>query len=132
VHCLQDNVVGVFNAVGFAGPVTMAELLAGCKCASSSAVTFTWASEEFLRAHEVGAWMEMPLWIPREHRSRILNARAIDKGLRFRPLADTIRDTLQWARSERGDKPFERTGCKPEKERALLQAWHEQHKAAAK
>ena len=53
-------------------------------------------------------------------------------GLRFRPLADTIRDTLQWAKTERGDKPFARTGVKAEKETALLGKWKEQQAKPAK
>jgi 2'-hydroxyisoflavone reductase len=121
LHVLEARVVGVHNAVGFAGPVTMQEVLAGCKCATSSAVTFTWASEEFLEQNEVGAWMEMPLWIPRGGRGPVSNAKAIAAGLEFRPLGDTIRDTLQWAKTGRGDRPFARTGVKPEKEQALLQ-----------
>lgn len=132
VHAFENQVVGVYNAVGFTGTVTMGDLLSGCKCATSAAVELTWASEQFLQEHDVGAWMEMPLWIPSERRSRVVNTRAVNNGLRFRPLADTIRDTLQWARTERGDGPFERTGVKPDKERALLQAWHRQAKAAGR
>ncbi|MGE3172628.1 MAG: NAD-dependent epimerase/dehydratase family protein [Planctomycetota bacterium] len=124
VHLLEERATGTYNAVGFAGPVSMQELLHGCKCATPSPVSFTWASEEFLQENEVGAWMEMPLWIPRGGRGPIANQRAMAQGLAFRPLADTIRDTLQWARTERGDRPFERTGVRPEREAELLEKWH--------
>lgn len=126
VHCLEQPVTGVYNAVGYAGPLSMAELLHGCKCATAVPVTFTWASEEFLKANSVGPWMEMPLWLPREGRSYAINAKAIAAGLRFRPPADTIRDTLHWARTGRGGRPFARTGVAPEKERELLAKWHAQ------
>jgi len=128
VHALEARLAGTYNAVGFAGAVSMQDLLAGCKCATSKPVTFTWVAEDFLLGNDVGPWMEMPLWIPKGNRGRIVNKKAIDAGLVFRPLGDTIRDTLQWAKTERGDRPFDRTGLKPEKETALLAKWHAQQK----
>ncbi|MFO1076753.1 MAG: NAD-dependent epimerase/dehydratase family protein [Planctomycetota bacterium] len=130
LHCLEQNVTGVYNATGFAGRVSMAEVLSACKCATANACELVWVSEEFLRANKIGAYLMMPLWIPRDGRSVIQNHKARDKGLVFRPIADTIRDTLQWARTERGDKPFERTGIKPERERELIALWREQQGAA--
>ncbi|MEZ6037680.1 MAG: NAD-dependent epimerase/dehydratase family protein [Planctomycetota bacterium] len=122
---VEQNTVGVYNAVGFAGRVSLGEVLAACKCATSKPVTLTWASEEFLQQNEVRPYMEMPLWIPREGRSMVQNQKAMAKGLTFRPIADTVRDTLAWARTERGDKPFTRTGLRTEREQELLKAWHE-------
>jgi 2'-hydroxyisoflavone reductase len=120
LHCIEQNVTGVHNATGFHGRVSMAEVLAACKCASSTPANLVWASEEFLQQHEVRPYMQMPLWIPREGRSMVGNQKAIAAGLRFRPIADTVRDTLQWAKTERGDKPFARTGLPAEREQELL------------
>jgi 2'-hydroxyisoflavone reductase len=125
LHCIEHDVFGVYNATGFAGRVSMDEVLCACKCATATPSTMTWVSEEFLRDNKVGAYMAMPLWIPREGRSLVANRRAMDKGLVFRPIADTIRDTLQWAKTERGDKPFARTGVGANREKELLRAWHE-------
>jgi 2'-hydroxyisoflavone reductase len=130
VHCLEQNITGVYNATGFAGPVTMEQVLMGCQCASAVPSTLVWASEEFLAANQVQPWMEMPLWIPRAGRGTVKNDKAIAKGLRFQPIADTIRDTLQWAKTERGARPFASTGVKAEKEAALLAKWKEQQAAA--
>jgi 2'-hydroxyisoflavone reductase len=131
LHCVEQSVVGVFNATGFAGAVSMQDVLCACKCATANAVTLTWASEEFLSANEVGPWMTMPLWLPREGRSLVDNARAIRSGLRFRPIADTVRDTLQWAGAERGDKPFSSTGLPAAREAELLAKWRDSVKARA-
>lgn len=131
LHCIEQRVTGVYNANGFAGRVSMADLLCACKCATSKPVTLVWASEEFLAENKVGPWMQMPLWIPRDGRSVVANQRAIDKGLRFRPVGDTVRDTLQWAQTERGDKPFQGTGLPEARERELLAKWHEATKARA-
>ena len=131
LHCIEQNVVGVYNATGFHGRVSMAEMLGACKAATSTPVTLTWASEEFLQENSVQPYMQMPCWIPRDGRSVIDTQKAQAKGLKFRPLADTIRDTLQWAKTERGDKPFARTGLKPERETELLAKWHASKPAAA-
>ena len=131
LHVVEQSFTGIYNVTGFAGRVSMAELLGACKCATANATTLTWASEEFLAENKVRPYSEMPLWIPREGRSVVANARAIEKGMTFRPIADTVRDTLSWAKTERGDKPF-RTGLPPERETVLLGKWHEAAKADRK
>ncbi|HZP80027.1 MAG TPA: hypothetical protein VFB21_00185 [Chthonomonadaceae bacterium] len=50
--------------------------------------------------------------------------KAIASDLTFRPLADTIRDTLAWD-ATRPQGTELRAGLKPEKEAALLQAWRD-------
>lgn len=123
LHCLEQDVAAIHNATGFAGRVSMAELLCACKCATATPMNLVWVSEEFLRENKVQPYMQLPLWIPREGRSVVGNQRAIAAGLRFRPIADTVRDTLLWAKAERGDKPFERTGLTAEREAELLAKW---------
>ena len=128
LHCLEQNVTGVHNATGFAGRTSMQEVLGACKCATSTPVELVWVSEEFLAAEKVQPYMQMPLWIPRDGRSVVDCKKAIAAGLRFRPIADTVRDTLQWAKTERGDKPFGRTGLAAERERELIAKWRKEGK----
>ncbi len=128
LHCIEHDVVGVHNVTGFHGRVSMQEVLGACKCATSTPVTLTWCSEEFLAANKVQPYMQMPLWIPRDGRSVVDCSKAIAAGMRFRPIADTVRDTLQWAKAERGDKPFARTGLPAEREKELLAKWHAENK----
>lgn len=120
LKCVEEQIVGVYNVTGFHGRVSMAELLGACKCATSSPVELVWAPEELLAEQKVQPYMQMPLWIPRDGRSVVDCSAAIAKGLRFRPIADTVRDTLQWAKQERGDKPFARTGLPAEREAELV------------
>lgn len=123
VHCIEQGIHGVFNADGFAGTLTMADFLGGCRCATSNPVEFVWADDEVLAQHGVGAWMEMPMWIPAAGNSYARNERAIANGLTFRPIGDTIRDTLAWARDEATRrKMFGRTGIAPEKEAKVIAA----------
>jgi hypothetical protein len=44
--------------------------------------------------------------------------------LAFRPLEDTVRDTLAWAQQTRPADHAWRAGLKPDREQALLEAWH--------
>lgn len=120
LRCAEQQTTGTYNATGFHGRVSMAEILAACKCATSRPVELVWASEEFLAEHKVQPYLQMPLWIPRDGRSVVDCSRAIAKGLAFRPIADTVRDTLHWARTERGDRPFTRTGLPAEREAELI------------
>ncbi|MFK7740880.1 MAG: NAD-dependent epimerase/dehydratase family protein [Planctomycetota bacterium] len=123
LHCVEQKVVGVYNAVGFAGRTSMSEVLSACKCATSREVQLTWASEEFLAENKVRAYSELPLWIPREGRRMVANDKAMANGLAFRPISETIRDTLAWAKQERGDRRW-RAGLRREREQELLKKWH--------
>jgi len=129
--CAEKRVAGIHNVTGFHGRVDMRDVMSACKAATSSPVTLTFVSEEFLKDNKVGAYMQMPLWIPREGRSVVANQKGIAAGMKYRPIADTVRDTLQWALTERGDKPFARTGISAERERELLAKWHAQTKAGS-
>jgi len=59
---VEARQTGIYNADSQAGAVTMEQLLETCKAVGRSDATFTWVSEEFLAAHKVGEWMEMPLF----------------------------------------------------------------------
>jgi 2'-hydroxyisoflavone reductase len=68
----------------------------------------------------------MPLWVPSAEAGfgRFNIARAKAAGLTFRPLADTIRDTLAWDSARPADAE-RRHGLKPAREAELLAAWHQ-------
>lgn len=58
--------------------------------------------------------------------------RAIAAGLSYRPLVDTVEDTLAWLKAESADAKSGETGAvdlpgglSPARERELLQAWHQ-------
>jgi 2'-hydroxyisoflavone reductase len=103
----------------------MEGLLEECKNVSQSDAHFIWASEEFLLEEQVAAWSEMPLWLPEDaapHLKGFMSispAKAIAEGLSFRPLSETIGDTLSWIRTNQPDEPL-KAGLNSDKERALL------------
>jgi 2'-hydroxyisoflavone reductase len=111
---------GAFNATG---PATMRDVISACCAATGSDVRVVEVDETFLRAHEVGQWVELPLWIDSgdtEWRAmmEVDTSRAHAARLRFRPLVETVRGTLEDAR------PVEGAGLTPEREQQLLEAWH--------
>jgi nucleoside-diphosphate-sugar epimerase len=135
---LENRDMGTFNATGPAKPLTMKELLEACKQASNSDATFTWADAAFLEKHNVRAWMDMPVWVTpggeMAGMSAVSNARAVARGLKFRPAVDTARDTLTWFNGlppERQAELRKRAGLPPEREREVLAAWHQQQAGAA-
>jgi 2'-hydroxyisoflavone reductase len=51
-------------------------------------------------------------------------AKAVAAGLNFRPLNETIRDTLSWFQSTRSNDEL-KAGLDRDKERRLLYKWHD-------
>jgi 2'-hydroxyisoflavone reductase len=70
--------------------------------------------------------MGLPLWIPASAGYPgffdVGNARAMQSGLRMRPLVETARDTLGWLQTRPPDRPW-KAGLAPEREAELLAAW---------
>ncbi len=118
---------GTYNATGPEEPLTMIEMLKVCQSAAERDVRFTSVSEAFLLEQGVAPWIELPLWMPTpgpmDGLMEVRCRRALDAGLRFRPLIDTIEDTLEWVRDQPG--PPYKAGMDPEREQELLQIWSE-------
>jgi 2'-hydroxyisoflavone reductase len=109
LSAVEQGVSGTFNATNEG--VAWGELLAGADV--------TWVSDEFLQEHEVGPWMELPLWLPDPewagmHATDV--SRAVAAGLRFRSLEDTISGAATAPAAES-------VGLTPEREAELLTAW---------
>jgi len=111
---------GVFNATGESMPFQ--RLLDECRSVSGSDARFTWVPSETLLEAGVEEWMGVPLWIASpgwDAANRVVVERAIEAGLSFRPLPETIRDTLAW-HAEREWPLAEGVGLSSERERELL------------
>ena len=124
VHSLERDIGGTFNAAGPAlAETSMAEFLYGIRAITNTPLSFTWIDEAFLQGREV----RYPLWYPPADGplrgiSRVRSNRAVAAGLRFRPLADTAYDTLEWFKSvdqERRD----RLDLFLDRDREVLEAW---------
>jgi len=107
----------------------MGAMLETCKQVSNSDADIKWASVEFLGRHEVAPWSDMPVWIPNTEEdagfSRVDISKAIKAGLKFRPLEETVRDTLEWVATRPSDREW-RAGLSAEKEAKVLAALKEE------
>jgi 2'-hydroxyisoflavone reductase len=129
VRLVEARAVGVYNGVGPAAPMSIAEMLYGIRATTGGELSFTWVDAGFLKQHEVEEWQEVTVWVPPVGEyagfSSSSIARAKQAGLTFRPLATTAVDTLAyWASLPEDRRAQPRAGLAPDKERAVLAAWH--------
>jgi 2'-hydroxyisoflavone reductase len=98
VAAVEAGTAGVFNTVGPAEPITVAQLLAECIAVAGSDAEPAWAGDRFLLEQGVQPWTDLPLWLPAEDAGFLAvdAGRARAAGLRTRPPAETIADTLRW------------------------------------
>jgi 2'-hydroxyisoflavone reductase len=111
----------------------MGRFLAACQAVTGSDARLIWVEERFLLDAGVGPWVELPLWIPEGEMSGLLQIdcrKAWAAGLSFRPLAETIRDTLAWD-ATRPSGTERKAGMAPDREAALLATWRKRTGATA-
>jgi 2'-hydroxyisoflavone reductase len=149
IHSAENNLKGSYNAVG--NPLRWGMVL-------PTPTKLTWVPPDFIEEHKVApGGPELPIWVPSSGADAGFhtrsNARGVAAGLKFRPVRDTIDALLVWwpkevARRDRvakqliaeaeakgtevprfGDPNRPRSGLAPEKEAALLIAWHERESA---
>ena len=110
---------GVLNATGPAEPLSFVELLDRMRTTIGSDANLVWTDEQRILAADVQPWTELPLWLPGSEHAGMARAdisRALAAGLTFRPLEETIADTLAWDRTVPGDRPT----LRPEREQEIL------------
>ena len=119
VHATEQAQSGVFNATG--DPITFGQLLDACQ-AVTGPVDVVWVPSKKLVEAGVGEWIELPLWIAAPEFAGMQRAdvsKSVEAGLTFRPVAETIADTLAWD-SQRESPQAEGVGLSPEREGELL------------
>jgi 2'-hydroxyisoflavone reductase len=131
IRLAEQGTIGIYNATGPRSPLSIAEMLYAIRgvTSGSNEIRFTWVDSKFLAEQKVRAWSDMPVWVSDDPESagfsRISNERAISKGLTFRPLAETARDTLDWFKTlPEARRAKMLAGLTREREKAVLAAWH--------
>jgi 2'-hydroxyisoflavone reductase len=132
IRMVENGEVGIYNATGPAQQLGVGEMLDGIKGALNANATFTWAKADFLEEQKVSPWSDMPVWVPPSGEegglSRTSIKRALDKGLTFRPLPVTARDTLAWFKTLPAERQATlKAGLKPEREAEVLAEWHKRN-----
>jgi 2'-hydroxyisoflavone reductase len=130
LRMVEAQQTGIFNATGPLAPLPMGNLLETCRQVSGSDARFTWADERFLLENGAQPWSELPLWLSESDpdnagASAVSIQRALNAGLTFRPLTDTVQATLAWAALRPSDHVW-RAGLPREKEDRLLALYQQQ------
>ncbi len=151
VKLAEDGTAGAFNAVGPTPPARWGDVLASCVEVGKSDAELTWVPATWLEKTAGEEGLDLPIWIAPVDKyagfHRWNNRRAVDAGLTFRPLDETLQGILDWYPGEierrvkvtaeitetnkakglpppPGDPSALRAGISAERERELLAAWH--------
>lgn len=119
---------GPYNVVSPPGHTTMGELLTTANAVTGGHADLRWTDPEPILAAGVQPWTDLPIWIPpgpdHDYMHRGDVTKALDAGLRPRPVAATVADTWAWLRDiggtppQRPDRPP--AGLAPEVEATVL------------
>lgn len=125
VLLVENRTTGRFNALGPEQPMTWGRVIAACQKATQAVSNLTWIPGEFV-ARQDG--LDFPIWAPYLGDTRGFhtwqNRRAVHAGLRFRPVEQTVADTLAWYRGqlkEEGGRT--RMAFSAEQETEMLKRW---------
>ena len=126
--CVEKRVAGKYNLCGPQGAVTMGSVLEEARRVTKANITFVWATPKFLEEQEIigekAKGNYLPIWeAPVGDQAGLLlvsPARAVKKGLKFRSLETTIRETLEWQKGRPEDKQVLKAGLTMEREAELL------------
>jgi nucleoside-diphosphate-sugar epimerase len=124
VDSCEQRRTGVVDGIG---PVMrFADLLDEVALGVGTQPTWTWVDQDFLAEQGVQPWAgpdSLPLWLPRPDYDGML-AHDADlpraAGLSTRPVRESARDTLEWARR---DPEAATTGITRDRESEVLAAW---------
>ncbi len=114
---------GTFNATGKFLELTFGKMLEEIKIAAKIDAKFVWANENFLMENNVAPWSEMPFYLPEsdENTRNFLTInvdKALAKGLKFRPLRETILEVFKWRKAQEFEM---KVGISEGREKELLQ-----------
>lgn len=128
IRIAEQSAFGTYNATGPDYELSVAAMLHGIRAVTTAGAKLHWVPAEFLAAHNVSPWGDMPAWVPDDAENagfgRTGIAKALAKGLTFRPLATTANDTLNWFNSQPTERREKlRAGITTEREKEVLAAW---------
>lgn len=125
VLMVENRTIGKFNAIGPEKPMTWGRAIAACQKATKAQSTLTWISGEFMAKQQD---IEFPIWAPYHGDTKGFhtwkNERAVKAGMRFRPIEQTVADTLAWYQGQlKEEKGRVKMAFTPEQEADILKRW---------
>ena len=125
VALLEQGAGGAFHAVGPSATFTWRDQVAAiADVVAPPGTVLTWVDREFVLDQGLPSG-SLPLWSGEDDGQAWVMAmepaKALSTGLKLRPLAATVGDTLAWTRTV--EQPPD-AGLDPTREAAVLMAWH--------
>ncbi len=121
---VRDNATGAFSVTGPVEHINFKQMLTTCQKGTGSRAEAVWADYDFLQLRGVVPMQDFPLWMPPEYAPHQLLrqdcSKAIAAGLTYRPLAESVHDTLAWDR-QRWGKGELKSGMIRSREEELLE-----------
>ena len=131
VKVAEQHSMGVFNACGPQRKLAWGRVVTACRKATRTKATLVWIPATFMARHEE---VEFPIWAPYAGDTKGFhtwsNARALAAGLRFRPVEETVKDTLAWFKTQEKEEKgrTKLAGPAADAETKLLAAWKAENK----
>jgi 2'-hydroxyisoflavone reductase len=129
VTIAEHGHMGVYDAVGPDDP-GLGSVLDGVRggAGAGKTATVTWVDPAWLSAKDASGWASFPLVVAEiddeSGFGHVSAAKAVAKGLRFRPVAETARDSLAWWNAQPEERRSQkRPGIDPAREAELLEQW---------
>ena len=123
---VEREETGIYNATGPDYALTLGAVLETAQTVSGSSARLTWVPDAFLKANSADSFSLLPFYLPKSPDTDGLMtasiAKALGQGLTFRPLADTIGDTLAWDKTRPAGVPL-KVGITHEQEQELLEKY---------
>jgi 2'-hydroxyisoflavone reductase len=128
VHLVETEANGTYNIAGPASPLSQEEFLHGLRFCTGASVRWTWVDDyEFLKEHRLTYIVP---WILLEGANLgytgVNTDKALARGLKHRPLAETHLDFREWWYSDAVGEDRRRNArfpLTPEREAEILAAW---------
>lgn len=136
IDMLERDLTDTFNVTSPPGHFTIGQVINESVTAANAlarperAAQPVWIPTEFLEQRQGSTLMsDFPIWIPAKGELALAEVnvtRALNAGLRLRPLNMTVHDTLQWHLARpTAERAHPRAGISADREREVLAAWRE-------
>jgi 2'-hydroxyisoflavone reductase len=98
VKVIEENRQGTYNIVGPRTPMTSREFYERAKAAINPAVKYVYVEDyDFIEKHKIDSSVPWILLKGNDYgHQSIKNEKAVAAGLKFKPVEETLRDTLAW------------------------------------
>jgi 2'-hydroxyisoflavone reductase len=133
ISCATEPRIGTFNACSPPGFATIGDLLETSRRVTGAKTALHWVDAGFLQAEGVLDGPGLPIWRapvgPTGGVALVSSANAVQAGLRFTPLEETVRVTVDWQNARPAAEQLLKAGLAPEQEAALLAKWRQRRGA---